>query len=187
MKRFLASDVIYEDSFKGPAEEALQKDDITGVEVPPLQPFLPNAALASPEGAKALLPDLQRRTAASSGGDDAAAGNLRGTSLESTVAPPSETRLTPGQTASRPGHRAPQVAASPSRTAATSTRPNVVVTRLVLLPGDAQRRGRPARSPIHVDRPRRDRRRSRSPGPASDKIVFGDQGTLVIEVVAGDR
>ena len=34
MQRFLASDVIYEDSFKGPATQALEKDDITGIEVP---------------------------------------------------------------------------------------------------------------------------------------------------------
>ncbi len=97
MQRFLASDVIYDDSFKGPAILALQKDDITGVEVPPLQAFLPNAALASAEGAKALIPDLSRRSA-STGGTDSA-GNLRGTSLESTVAKPSDTRLTVGQTA----------------------------------------------------------------------------------------
>ena len=29
----------------------------------------------------------------------------------------------------------------------------------------------------------RDAPPSRSPGPASDKVVFGDQGTLMIEVV----
>ena len=98
MQRFLASDVIYDDSFKGPAIQALEDDDITGIEVPALAAFLPNASYASPDGAKALLPDLQRRTAATQGGDDGdAGGNLRGTSLESTMALPSETRLVPGQ------------------------------------------------------------------------------------------
>jgi hypothetical protein len=96
MQRFLASDVIYDDSFQGPASVALEEDDITGIEVPKPQPFLPNPALASADGAATLIADLQRR-GASSGGDADGGGNLRGTSLESTVALPSETRLTPGQ------------------------------------------------------------------------------------------
>jgi hypothetical protein len=96
MKRFLASDVFYEDSFQGPAGVALDEDDITGIEVPKLQPFLPNPALVSPEGAKTLIANLQRRSAAGGGSDSS--GNLRGTSLESTVADPSGTRLTPGET-----------------------------------------------------------------------------------------
>ena len=95
MKRFLASDVIYSDEFVGPAQEALEKDDITGVEVPTGQPFLPNPALVSSEGAATLIPALQRSGPAQ-GGDAAAAGNLRGTSIVSTEALPSETRLTPG-------------------------------------------------------------------------------------------
>ena len=96
MKRFLASDVIYTDEFVGPADQALDEDDISGVEIPRAQPFLPNAALATPEGAATLIPALQRRGAAQGGGDAAAAGNLRGTSIVSTEALPSETRLTPG-------------------------------------------------------------------------------------------
>jgi len=95
MKRFLTSDVIYTDEFVGPATEALEKDDITGIEVPAGQPFLPNPALASSEGAATLIAGLQRSGPAQ--GDDAGgAGNLRGTSLVSTEALPSETRLTPG-------------------------------------------------------------------------------------------
>jgi hypothetical protein len=95
MQRFLASDVIYQDSFAGPAAQALDKDDFTGTPVPKAQPFLPNPALASNEGARSLLPNLKRRTAASGSGG-AASGTLRGTSLVSTEALPSETRLTPG-------------------------------------------------------------------------------------------
>ncbi len=96
MKRFLASDVIYTDEFAGPAERALESDDIDGIQIPPAQPFLPNPALATPEGAATLVPALQRRGAAAGGGDAAGAGNLRGTSIVSTEALPSETRLTPG-------------------------------------------------------------------------------------------
>ena len=97
MKRLLASDVIYTDEFVGPAKEALEKDDITGVEVPTGQPFLPNPALVNSEGAETLIPALQRSGPAQGGGDDqSGAGNLRGTSIVSTEALPSETRLTPG-------------------------------------------------------------------------------------------
>lgn len=98
MRRFLASDVIYEDSFAVPAQAAMKKDDITGVEVPKLQAFLTNPALAVPAGAKNLLPGLQRTAPAAGGPDqpDDASGNLRGTGLVKTEALPSETRLTPG-------------------------------------------------------------------------------------------
>jgi hypothetical protein len=95
MKRFLTSDVIYTDEFYEPAKEGLEEDDITGTEVPEPQPFLPNPALASPDGAATLIPALERSGPAG-GGDNAGAGNLRGTSIVSTEALPSETRLTPG-------------------------------------------------------------------------------------------
>jgi hypothetical protein len=92
-----SSDTIYDVSFVGPAGEALRKDDITGIEVPPGQPFLPNPALQTPEGAATLIAGLQRTGPAQGGDADAGgAGNLRGTSLVSTEALPSETRLTPG-------------------------------------------------------------------------------------------
>ncbi len=100
MQRFLASDVIYQDSFAGPAAQALDKDNFTGTPVPKAQPFLPNPALASNEGARTLLPNLKRHTTASGGG---ASGTLRGTSLVSTEALPSETRLTPGSPTSVQG------------------------------------------------------------------------------------
>jgi hypothetical protein len=94
MQRFLASDVIYQDSFAGPAAQALDDDDFSGTPVPKAQLFLPNPALASNEGARTLLPNLKRRTA-QSGGGGSSSGTLRGTSLVSTEALPSETRLTP--------------------------------------------------------------------------------------------
>ncbi len=100
MRRFLASDVIYEDSFAAPARAAMKDDDITGVEVPKLQAFLTNPALAVPAGAKNLLPGLQRTAPAGGNGTDDqggdTSGNLRGTGLVKTEALPSETRLTPG-------------------------------------------------------------------------------------------
>ena len=180
MQRFLASDVIYEDSFKGPAIQALEDDDISGIEVPPLQPFLPNASYASPDGAKALLPDLQRRTAATgSGGDGASTGNLRGTSLESTVALPSETRLVPGQVATvqstellkwsvtvKNGGDFDEQNVVVRASFSYSATPNDVDTREVSIPTIAS--GETTSVEI--------------PGPSSDKVVFGEQGLLVIEV-----
>lgn len=93
MQRFLASDVIYEDSFAAPARAAMEKDDITGVEVPTLQPFLANDTLATTEGAKALLPGLRRTAATDADTGEPTDGNLRGNSLVQTEALPSETRL----------------------------------------------------------------------------------------------
>lgn len=93
MQRFLASDVIYEDSFAAPARAAMEKDDITGVEVPALQPFLANDTLATTEGAKALLPGLRRTAATNPDTGEPTDGNLRGNSLVQTEALPSETRL----------------------------------------------------------------------------------------------
>lgn len=179
MQRFLASDVIYEDSFKGPATQALDKDDITGIEVPALQAFLLNTSLASPDGAGSLINDLSRRTAA---GDDAAAssGNLRGTSLESTIAQPSETRLTPGSTATvqstellkwsvtvKNGGDFDETKVIVRASFSYPATPNDVDTREVEIPSIASG----ATTMVEIA------------GPASDKVVFGDQGTLVIEVV----
>ena len=177
LQRLLASDVIYEDSFKGPAMKALEKDDITGVEVPPLQAFLPNAALASAEGAKSLIPDLSRRTT-QAGAD--ASGNLRGTSLESTIAKPSDTRLTVGQTAQvqatedlkwsvtvKNGGDFDESNVIVKASFSYPATPNDIDTRQVAIKSIA------SGETVSVE----------IPGPASDKIVFGDQGTLVIEVV----
>ncbi len=180
MKRFLASDVIYQDSFVGPATEALKKDDITGIKVPPLQAFLPNAALASPDGAKTLISDLERRTAQSGGSGSTPSGSLRGTSLESTVAVPSETRLRPGQTASvqltellkwqvtvKNGGDFDETNVLVRASFFYPSSPNDPETREVAIPAIASGES----TTVELA------------GPSSEKIVFGDQGTLKIEVV----
>lgn len=178
MQRLLASDVIYDDSFKGPAMEALDKDNFHGVEVPPLQPFLPNPALASAEGAKALIADLSRRTTQTGGAD--ASGNLRGTSLESTIAKPSDTRLTVGTTAQvqatedlkwsvtvKNGGDFDESNVIVKASFSYPATPNDIDTRQVAI------KSMPSGETVSVE----------IPGPASDKIVFGDQGLLKIEVV----
>ena len=103
MQRFLASDILYEDSFLAPAKTALEDDDIVGVELPEGDDrtrFLPGntAALASANGATTLLPNL-RRTGGGSGGQNTTdpGGNLKGVQLVSVEALPSGTRLVPGQ------------------------------------------------------------------------------------------
>lgn len=179
MKRFLASDVIYEDSFAGPAAEALKEDDITGIKVPPLAPFLPNAALASPEGAKSLISDLQRRTGQSGGTGTSSSGNLRGMSLESTVAAPSDTRLTVGETASvqstellkwqvtvKNGGDFDETNVIVKAAFFYPASPNDVETREVAIPSIASGES----TTVEL------------PGPSSEKVVFGDQGTLKITV-----
>jgi hypothetical protein len=95
MQRFLASDVIYDDSFVGPAQQALQDDDISGIEVPEPEPFLANAAWASTAGARTLLPRL-RGNGGNGGGNDDQSGTLRGTELIKTEALPSGAQLTTG-------------------------------------------------------------------------------------------
>lgn len=179
MKLFQASDVIYETSFEEPARQALEDDDINGLEVPQLQAFLPNASLTSVEGAGTLLPDLQRRTQDSSGGGDGGGGNLRGTSLESTVALPSETRLTPGQTATVQQTETLKWAVTVMNSG-DFDETNVVVRATFSYPSDPQDTDEREVAidaiasgesvTVQID------------GPGSDKVVFGEQGTLKIEV-----
>jgi hypothetical protein len=180
MKRFLASDVIYEDSFYGPATVALKEDDITGIKVPPPAPFLPNAALASPEGAKTLISDLQRRTSAAAGsGSSSSTGNLRGMSLESTVAQPSETRLTVGETASvqstellkwqvtvKNGGDFDESNVIVKASFSYPANPNQTEDREVAIPSIASGES----TTVELQ------------GPSSEKVIFGDQGTLKITV-----
>jgi hypothetical protein len=92
MQRFLASDVIYQDSFVGPAKRALADADVTGVQVPDRQFFLGGirADQASPTGAGQLIPGLQRTGGSALTGTDTtgAAGALHGTGLISVQALP---------------------------------------------------------------------------------------------------
>jgi hypothetical protein len=181
MKLFQASDVIYDTSFKGPATTALEGDDITGLEVPQLQPFLPNAALTTVPGARGLLPDLQRRTQADAGGADGgeASGNLRGTSLDSTVALPSETRLTPDTVATVQQTEMLQWSVTVTNSG-DFDETNVVVRASFSYPSapdeiDQREVAIPAIASgesvtVEID------------GPGSDRVVFGDQGSLLIEV-----
>ena len=114
MQRFLASDVIYEDSFAGPATQALKKDDITGIEVPPAA-GVPAERRPSPRprAPRASSPTSSGASRQSGDAGTTQSGNLRGMSLESTVAKPSDTRLTPGETGQRPVDRAASSGRSP--------------------------------------------------------------------------
>jgi hypothetical protein len=92
MQRLLASDVIYKDSFVGPAKKAERDDDISGVPVPESSQFLPGTAAnyASPGGARALLPRLKQARGKPGGG-------VHGLSLVKTVAIPSNKELSQDQ------------------------------------------------------------------------------------------
>lgn len=95
MQRFLASDVIYDDSFVGPAKLAMAEDNIVDVDLPESDDIhcLPGntTRLASPTGARSLVGNLKSGGSASNGdatpdsGDDQA-GTLRGLGLLSVEA-----------------------------------------------------------------------------------------------------
>ena len=94
MQRFLASDVIYQDSFVGPSKRVLADEGITGVQVPDRQFFLSGvrADQASPTGAGQLIPALQRTGTS----DDGTTGALRGTGIASVQALPQGVELQAG-------------------------------------------------------------------------------------------
>jgi len=96
MQRFLASDVIYQDSFVGPSKRVLADEGITGVQVPDRQFFLSGvrADQASPTGAGQLIPALQR-TGTTDGTTDTT-GALRGTGIASVQALPQGVELQAG-------------------------------------------------------------------------------------------
>ena len=86
MERILASDVIYADSFVGPARQALEADNIDGVEVPAaaILSGTTNARFVAPAGARVVWNNLRRGTAAGTGTtDDAVAPGLHGTGIVS--------------------------------------------------------------------------------------------------------
>ncbi|MCU0306308.1 MAG: DUF11 domain-containing protein [Thermoleophilia bacterium] len=99
MQRFLASDVIFEDSFAGPAKQALADDDVTGIQVPEREYFLggSRANQASPSGARQLIPALQR-TGGTTTTDGTTTGGVRGTALDSVEAVPEGVTLEAGST-----------------------------------------------------------------------------------------
>ena len=61
--RLVASDAIYADSFAAPAEEVMESQDVTGVEVPDSR-FVANQELASPASWKLIVERLTRPPAA---------------------------------------------------------------------------------------------------------------------------
>ncbi|MDP4621232.1 MAG: hypothetical protein NWS72_03115 [Thermoleophilia bacterium] len=97
MQRFLASDVIYQDSFVGPSKRALADAGITGVQVPDRQFFLSGvrADQASPTGATQLIPALQRMGTTDGTTTDGTTG-LRGTGIVSVKALPEGVDLQAG-------------------------------------------------------------------------------------------
>ncbi|MEW6583334.1 MAG: hypothetical protein AB1416_11310, partial [Actinomycetota bacterium] len=98
MQRLVASDVIYQDSFEGPAKQALKDDDISDVEVP-ASIFLPgnNTNGAGPTGARRILNNLKRTGGASSTTTPGSASGLHGTGLVSVKVLPSGKDLANGQ------------------------------------------------------------------------------------------
>lgn len=86
MRRLVASDVIWEDFFKDPTKEELQRQGVTGADVPD-SIFLPNPDIATTGSMKLLW---QRIHGASTGGGSC---SPRGTGIVSTKAQPGDKDL----------------------------------------------------------------------------------------------
>lgn len=105
MQRILASDVIYADSFVGPARQALEDDNVDGVEVPESALLAGSTAAngAGPAGARLILTNLKRGTAATTTDGTTPATGLHGTGIVSVKVLPSGKELVNGQVNEVPG------------------------------------------------------------------------------------
>jgi hypothetical protein len=88
-QRFVASDVVWDDLFRDPSQTEMQKQGITGIQVPGSS-FLDDAALATAAG---WTPILQRLEGATTGGSSGGAGLLHGSALKYVKALPSGKEL----------------------------------------------------------------------------------------------
>jgi hypothetical protein len=96
MGRILASDYLYADSFVAPARQALEDDNVDGVEVPESAVLAGSihANKAGPAGARAVLTALRSRTPSTT--PDTPAGGLRGTGIVSVKVLPENKQLVNG-------------------------------------------------------------------------------------------
>jgi hypothetical protein len=87
-KRLIASDVVWDDLFKDPAADELDRQNVSGVEVPDSN-FLPNADIAT---RRSMTGIWQRIRGAATGGGSC---SPRGTGIVSVTALPSRKQLSP--------------------------------------------------------------------------------------------
>jgi hypothetical protein len=87
-KRFIASDIVWDDSFKDPAADELERQDVSGVEVPDSN-FLPNSDIAT---RRSMTGIWQRIRGAATGGTSC---SPRGTGIQSVTALPARKQLSP--------------------------------------------------------------------------------------------
>jgi hypothetical protein len=90
-QRLLASDVVWDDSFKDPSKEVLRSQGVGDVQVPESH-FLQNTTFVTPTSLAAVL----GRVGGSATTPTPRAGGLHGTALVSTKALPQNIELTPG-------------------------------------------------------------------------------------------
>lgn len=91
-QRLVASDVIWDDLFEGPARAELRAQDVTGVEVPDSN-FVQTPDLASTQS---MVRIWERINGAAPGGGTNSGGPLHGTSLQAVRVQPSGQQLSPG-------------------------------------------------------------------------------------------
>jgi hypothetical protein len=87
-KRFIASDIVWDDSFKDPAADELERQNVSGVEVPDSN-FLPNSDIAT---RRSMTGIWQRIRGAATGGTSC---TPRGTGIQSVTALPARKQLSP--------------------------------------------------------------------------------------------
>jgi hypothetical protein len=178
MKRFSASDVIYKDSFVDVVQARIRDENIAGLEVAGDALFLPgnNDRFATEAGARTLLNGLRRQGGA--GGTQTGDGNLRGTSLVSVRALPSDTTLQAGSVTSIPASASLQWAVT-VRNGGDFVENGVKVTATMRYPGGAGEDVQEAT--IETISPGEEKT-VRVPPPPSDAQQPGQEGSLTVNV-----
>lgn len=91
-KRLSASDIVYDDLFKGPTKAVMQQQGVVGVQIPDSH-YLTSDDQLTQNYWSLVLNRLRGSTSSSSGGGGSSAGGLHGTNIVSTKAEPGGTTL----------------------------------------------------------------------------------------------
>lgn len=180
MKRFVASDVIYKDSFADVVAAKVRDEGIAGLEVATDALFLTGAndRYASEAGARTLLTALKRGGGSSSG--TTGSGNLRGTSLVGVVASPSNTTLSTDTVTTIPASQSLEWAVT-VRNGGDFVENGITVTATLRYPSSGSDAADTQEVTIETIDPGKEAT-VKIPGPPSDAWQPGQEGSLEIDV-----